>query len=72
MLTYEQLIKEIYRDMIREWNFTNRLSYILDVDKVKEFLPTLTTQQLLDEFRRFPLIREAWDTGRNTITILPK
>lgn len=72
MLTYEELIKAIYRDMVREWNVPPRLSYILDFNKVKEQHDKVTIQQLLDEFRKFPLIREAWDTGNNTITVFPK
>lgn len=73
MLTYEELIKAIYRDMVREWNGPGtRLSYILDFNKVKEQNDKVTFQQLLDEFRKFPLIREAWDTGHNTITVFPK
>jgi hypothetical protein len=67
----QQLAKQIYEDMIRFWNIS-RLSYVLDVQKVQELDPTVTTQQLLDEFRKYPIVREAWDTRRNTITILPK
>jgi len=73
MLTYEELIKAIYRDMVREWNMPGvRLSYVLDFNKVKQQNNNVTLPQLLDEFRKFPLIKEAWDTGRNTITVLPK
>ena len=67
----QKLAKQIYEDMCRFWNIS-RLSYILDVQKVQEQDPTVTIQQILDEFRKYPLVREAWDTRRNTITILPK
>lgn len=67
----QKLAKQIYEDMIRFWN-TTRLSYILDVEKVQQVDPTVTTEQVLEEFRKCPIIREAWDTGRKTITIFPK
>jgi hypothetical protein len=68
-----QLAKQIYEDMLRFWSKT-KLSYILNMEKVKQLDPTVTTQQVLDEFRKYPLIREVWDTGRysDTVTIFPR
>lgn len=68
-----QLAKQLYQDMLQSWT-KSKASYIIDMEKVKQLDPNVTRQQVLDEFRKYPLIREVWDTGRykDTVTIFPK
>ena len=70
---YAEFQKFIYDDIIREWTKA-KLSYIIskhNIDLVMKRDPTLTIQQIMEDFRKHPSISEVF-MSLEQIVLLPK
>lgn len=70
---YEIFQKFIREDMVKEWSNV-KLSYIItkhNLDLIMSRDSTVTTQRIMDDFRKSPLVKEVF-MSIGQIVLLPK
>lgn len=70
---YEIFQKFIREDMVKEWS-NIKLSYIItkhNLDLIMSRDSTVTTQRIMDDFRKSPLVKEVF-MSIGQIVLLPK
>ncbi len=70
-MNYEQFKKIVYLDFIQEVR-VQRLSYIVKTKHVSQLNEQVSVEKMIEDFSKYPLIKEAFLNHYGWLVLIPK